>query len=92
VVFLRLLARQLRAPFSSYPALMAAPIADEGNFSSGSLVPLFQVRGRAFVSSTDMFTYDVSRDGKQFLVNRYLKPEHPSPLTIVLNATADTQK
>jgi len=72
--------------------LTAAPIVTAGGFSSGTPVPLFQVRGRAAVSSTDLFTYDVSRDGKQFLVNRYLKPDHPSPLTIVLNATAEEQK
>jgi Tol biopolymer transport system component len=72
--------------------LMAVPIATEGTFSSGTPVPLFQVRGRAFISSTDIFTYDVSPDGKQFLVNRYLKPDHPSPLTIVLNSTAEEQK
>jgi eukaryotic-like serine/threonine-protein kinase len=72
--------------------LTAAPVATDGTFSSGTPVPLFQVRGRATVSSTDLYTYDVSRDGKQFLVNRYLKPDHPSPLTIVLNATAETKK
>jgi hypothetical protein len=72
--------------------LMAVPIATEGTFSSGTPIPLFQVRGRAFISSTDIFTYDVTPDGKQFLINRYLKPDHPSPLTIVLNSTAEEQK
>ena len=72
--------------------LMAAPIIREGNFSSGTPIPLFQIRGRAFVSFTDMFTYDVGRDGKQFLVNRYLKPDHPRSLTIVLNSTAEEQR
>jgi len=72
--------------------LMAAPIIREGNFSSGTPIPLFQIRGRAFVSFTDMFTYDVGRDGKQFLVNRYLKPDHPLSLTIVLNSTAEEQR
>jgi len=72
--------------------MMAAPITTEGTFSSGTPIALFQVRGRTFVSSTDIFTYDVSPDGKQFLVNRYLKPDHPSPLTIVLNSTAEEQK
>ena len=69
--------------------MMSAPVATDGTFSSETPVALFQVRGRAHVSSTDLYTYDVSRDGKQFLVNRYLKPDHPNPLTIVLNATAD---
>jgi len=72
--------------------MTAVPITSEGSFSSGTPMPLFQVRGRAFVSSTDLYTYDASRDGKQFLVNRYLKPDHPNPLTIVLNATAGEQK
>ncbi len=48
--------------------------------------PLFQIRGRAPISSTDVFTYDVAKDGKRFLVNRYVKPEHVAPLTILLNA------
>ena len=69
--------------------MIAATVSSEGIFSSGTPVPLFQVRGRAPVSSTDSFTYDVSRDGKRFLVNRYLQPDHPNPLTIVLNATAE---
>jgi Tol biopolymer transport system component len=72
--------------------MMAAPIVTEGTFSSGTPITLFQVRGRTFISSTDIFTYDVSPDGKQFLVNRYLKPDHPSPLTVVLNSTAEEQK
>jgi Tol biopolymer transport system component len=72
--------------------MMAAPVETEGTFASGTPIALFQVRGRAHVSSTDLFTYDVSRDGKQFLVNRYLKPDHPNPLTIVLNATANADK
>ncbi len=72
--------------------MTAATVSTDGTFSSGTPVPLFQVRGRAAVSSTDSFTYDVSRDGNRFLVNRYLQPDHPNPLTIVLNATAEAQK
>ena len=72
--------------------MMAATVGTEGTFSSGIPIALFTVRGRASVSSTDLFTYDVTRDGKQFLVNRYLQPEHPNPLTIVLNAAAEGQK
>ena len=71
--------------------MTAATVSTDGSFSSGTPVSLFQVRGRAAVSSTDSFTYDVSRDGR-FLVNRYLQPDHPNPLTIVLNAAAEAQK
>jgi hypothetical protein len=33
--------------------------------------------------------YAVAKDGKRFLVNRYVPPDHVSPLTIVLHATAE---
>jgi hypothetical protein len=72
--------------------LMAVPVSVEGVISTGTPTPLFQVYGRAPISSTDVFTYDVTSDGKRFLVNRYLKPEHVKPLTIVLNARADPSK
>jgi serine/threonine protein kinase/Tol biopolymer transport system component len=72
--------------------LMAAPVDAASTFSSGTPVPLFQIRARAAISSTDIFTYDVAKDGKRFLVNRYVRPDHVPPLTIVLHATADPPK
>jgi Tol biopolymer transport system component len=68
--------------------LMATTVAYENGFSSGTPTPLFQLRGRAPVSSTDLYTYDVTSDGQRFLVNRFIKGDHPVPLTIVLNAMA----
>jgi len=72
--------------------LMAVPVNDIGTFSTGSPAPLFQIRGRAPISSTDLYTYDVAKDRKRFLVNRYVKPEHVAPLNIVFNAAAQPQK
>ena len=69
--------------------LTAVPVNTTGAFSSGSPTPLFQFHGRAVISSTDVFSYDVSKDGKRFLVNRYVKPERVEPLTIVLHADAE---
>jgi serine/threonine protein kinase len=69
--------------------LTAVPVSSDGMFSTGTPTPLFQVRGRPPISSTDVSTYDVAKDGKRFLVNHYVKPEHIAPLTVVLNATAD---
>jgi hypothetical protein len=66
--------------------LMAVQVNGETIFATGTPEPLFQVHGRAPISSTDVFTYDVAKDGKRFLVNRYVKPEHVPPLTILLNA------
>jgi Tol biopolymer transport system component len=69
--------------------LTAVPVsAGAEGISTGAAAPLFRIHGRAPISSTDLFTYDVAPDGKRFLVNRYLRPEHPTPLTIVLNAVA----
>jgi eukaryotic-like serine/threonine-protein kinase len=66
--------------------LMAVSVNGASIFATGTPEPLFQIRGRAPISSTDVFTYDVAKDGKRFLVNRYVKPEHVPPLTILLNA------
>jgi Tol biopolymer transport system component len=71
--------------------LMALPVNAGGGFSTGAPVPLFQIHGRAPISSTDVFTYDVAKDGKRFLVNRYVKPEHVQPLTILLHAAGNPQ-
>jgi eukaryotic-like serine/threonine-protein kinase len=68
--------------------LTAVPVNAASNFATGTPTPLFQIHGRAPISSTDVFTYDVAKDGKRFLVNRYVKPDHVAPLTIVLNAAS----
>jgi Tol biopolymer transport system component len=72
--------------------LMSASVSLGETFSSGTPAPLFQVRGRAPISSTDQFTYDVTRDGQRFIVNQYLKPLHIEPLVIVQNALLDAPK
>jgi hypothetical protein len=72
--------------------LIAVPIIFGQAFASGTPAPLFQVRGRAAISSTDLFTYDVTRDGQRFIVNEYLKPQHIEPLVIVQNALSDPPK
>ena len=70
--------------------LTAVPVDAQSTFATGTPTPLFQTRGRAPISSTDVFTYDVAKDGKRFLVNRYVKPDHVPPLTILLNAASGT--
>jgi eukaryotic-like serine/threonine-protein kinase len=70
--------------------LMSVPVNSGTVFATGTPGPLFQVHGRAPISSTDVFSYDVTKDGKRFLVNRYVKPEHVAPLTILLNLAGRT--
>ena len=66
--------------------LTAVPVNGEGALSTGTPSPLFQIHGQAPITRTDVFTYDLAKDGKRFLVNRYVKPEHIAPLTVLLNA------
>ena len=68
--------------------LTAVPISAGSTFSSGTPQPLFRVRPRPPISNTDLFSYDVSKDGSRFIVNRYVKPSSVPPLDILLNATA----
>ena len=72
--------------------LMAVPITSDGTFAAGNPTPLFRTQFRAQVSSTDQFSYDVTKDGQRFVVNRYAKPAQVAPLHIILNATADLRK
>jgi len=72
--------------------LTAVPVNTERTFSTGAPSTLFQIHGRAPISSTDLFTYDAAKDGKRFLVNRYVKPDHVQPLMVVLNASAETKQ
>jgi hypothetical protein len=88
------LARRQQGIFYIAPkgTLTAVRVNSEGTFSTGTPMRLLQIHGRAPSSSTDLFTYDVAKDGKRFLVNRYVKPEKVVPLTVVLNAAAQPQR
>ncbi|MGB6483978.1 MAG: protein kinase [Candidatus Acidiferrales bacterium] len=72
--------------------MTAVPVSTGETFSSGNPTPLFQTQFRAAVSSTDLFTYDASKDGQRFLVNRYARPSQVGSLRIILNATDGLQK
>jgi Tol biopolymer transport system component len=72
--------------------LTAVPVSSAGTFAAGNPTPLFRTQLRAQVSSTDQFSYDVTKDGQRFLVNRYAKPAQVAPLHIILNATAAVTK
>ncbi len=69
--------------------LVSVAVDSEGSLSTGSPTVLFQAHGRAEVSSSDLFTYDVTPDGKRFLIDRYVKPAQTPPLSIILHATTE---
>jgi eukaryotic-like serine/threonine-protein kinase len=72
--------------------LMAVPVNSEVTFTTGNPTALFHSHLRARVSSTDLFTYDVTKDGQQFLVNRYVKPQQIAPLHVILNAAVELRR
>ena len=69
-----------------------AVVASDNAFTAGNEMTLFQAQLRTPVSSTDMFSYDVNKDGQRFLVNRYTRSQAMSSPHILLNATASSSK
>jgi len=69
--------------------LMAVDVKESPTFEADVARPLFQTRPRQHISSGDLFSYDVSADGRRFLVNTDVGDETSTPLIAVLNWTAE---
>jgi len=68
--------------------LMAATVTStESTFDVAAIQPLFKTR-RKLLQNGAGAPYDVTGDGRRFLVNTRLEEIGPAPLTIVLNWTA----
>jgi eukaryotic-like serine/threonine-protein kinase len=72
--------------------LTEASVSTEGTFSVTGERGLFVIHSRPPNSSTDMWTYDVTHDGKHFLVNQTVKPERAPPINVILHAMAAEAK
>jgi Tol biopolymer transport system component len=68
--------------------LTAVPVTTDPGLSTGAPIELFETYARPYISSTDLFMYDVTRDGTRFIVDRYYRPPTIAPLNIVLNSLA----
>ncbi len=69
--------------------LMAAEVSSQGsNFQIRSVRPLFRTN-LATALRVSMGNYDVSADGKRFLINQTAEQANPSPVTLVVNWAAD---
>jgi len=63
-------------------SLMSAEISEQnGDPVVGRVQPLFRIR----VASSPHWVFDVSPDGKRFLINSLLLPSAPEPITLVAN-------
>jgi serine/threonine protein kinase/Tol biopolymer transport system component len=70
--------------------LMAAEVSSHGEtFVVGAVRPLFETRSTGGVNNS---TYDVTADGKRFLVNTIIGETASSPITLVVNWDAEVKK
>jgi eukaryotic-like serine/threonine-protein kinase len=65
--------------------LMAVPVESGASFRVGAPIPLFDVG--SFGRRINRYVFDVSRDGRKFLVIRPLEDASMRPLTVVQNWT-----
>ena len=77
---------------SSDRKMMTVPVTLGDKFDARMPVVLFQATPRQPVTSTDLFVYDVSRDGQRFLINTPVKQADNPPMSVVLNWTAKLNK
>ena len=77
---------------SAEKKLMAAEVNTSSSFEARQPVVLFQMRSRQRISSQDVFSYSVSRNGERFLVNAILDEPNAAPLSIMLNWAAEMEK
>ena len=59
---------------------------------SGTPVALFPATPRQRPARTELFVYDVSRDGQRFLINTQVKQAEIKPMSVVLNWPAKLNK
>ena len=73
---------------------MAVPITGDTAVEVGTAVPLFEARmlNGPNIAAGFKMQYDVTRDGRRFLVNVPLEETATSPITVALNWTAGLKK
>ena len=74
------------APDGRLMSVTLAVAADRKSLQPGTPIVLFQTRVMGVPNGGSSIEYDVSRDGKRFLMNTMV--EHNSPITLILNGLA----
>jgi eukaryotic-like serine/threonine-protein kinase len=72
--------------------MMAVAVKTGASFEASSPVALFQTHRRQPVSSQDVFSYDVSRDGQKFLILTKVDEANAAPLSVLLNWASEMEK
>jgi serine/threonine protein kinase len=73
--------------------MMAVPVKTTiAGFEAGSPVALFQTRRRQPISAQDVFSYDVSGDGRKFMIATKVDEPNAAPLSVLLNWASELEK
>ena len=72
--------------------MMAVAVKTGASFKAEAPVTLFQTQRRQPVSSFAVFSYDVTGDGRRFLVIRKADEANAAPLTVLLNWASEMGK
>ncbi len=72
--------------------MMLVEVKAGGTFETGPPVTLFQTRTRQPVSFMDAFSYDVTSDGRRFLINTRVEEPNAAPLSVILNWSSEIEK
>lgn len=72
--------------------IMAVAVSTGTTFEAGVPVALFQTHRRQAISSQDVFSYDVAADGQRFLVETRIDEPKTSPMSVLLNWSAEMKK
>jgi len=72
--------------------MMAVAVTAGASFEAGLPSVLFQTHRRQPVSAQDFFSYDVSGDGKRFLIATRVDEANAAPLSVLLNWASEMEK
>ncbi len=72
--------------------LMAVLVTAGANLDAGAPVILFQANPRERLATSELVTYDVTKDGQRFLINSQMKNPETQPMSVILNWGAELKK
>ena len=65
--------------------MTAVQLTASEHVDSGPPLPLFQASAREQVAGSELVTYDVAKDGQQFLINTQMEKQGALPMMVILN-------
>ncbi|MEY2413768.1 MAG: eukaryotic-like serine/threonine-protein kinase [Acidobacteriaceae bacterium] len=72
--------------------IMATPLMAGSNFNAGTPVALFESNARELVATSELVSYDVTKDGQRFLINTQMERAEMQPMMVVLNWAEELKK